>query len=135
VVGHDRDRDATRCFRLSRIVGSVRPVGRAGAFEPPAQVDLISHVAGFDGPIQRTGRATVVARHGRAAGLRRWAESTQPGPEGDKLTLPYADAERLGATLAGYGPDVYVEGPPEVRDAVIQHLKEVMTRHEGVVAA
>jgi proteasome accessory factor B len=30
---------------------------------------------------------------------------------------------------------VYVEGPPEVRDAVIQHLKEVMARHEGVVAA
>ena len=30
VVGHDLDRGATRCFRLSRIVGAVRPTGRAG---------------------------------------------------------------------------------------------------------
>jgi proteasome accessory factor B len=135
VVGHDRDRNATRCFRLSRIVGNVRPAGRPGAFTPPVNEDLISHVSGWDGPHQHTGRAFVVARHGRAAGLRRWAVSTQPDPSGDRLVLPYADAERLAATLAGYGPDVYVEGPPEVRDAVIQHLKEVMTRHEGVVAA
>jgi proteasome accessory factor B len=131
VVGHDRDRDATRCFRLSRIVGNVRPVGRSSAFVPPPNVDLISYVAGFDGPVQRTGRAVVVARPGRAAGLRRWASAV----DGDRLTLPYADVERLASTLAGYGPDVFVEGPPEVRDAVIQQLKEVMSRHEGVVAA
>jgi proteasome accessory factor B len=135
VVGHDRDRDATRCFRLSRIVGNVRPVGRPGAFAPPAQVDLISHVSGWDGSMPRTGRAFVVAKHGKAAGLRRWAVETLPGPEGDRLTLPYADVERLAATIAGYGPDVRVEGPPEVREAVIQLLKEVMTRHDGVVAA
>jgi proteasome accessory factor B len=135
VVGHDRDRDATRCFRLSRIVGNVRPVGRPGAFTPPAKLDLISHVAGFDGPVPHTGRATVTARPGRAAGLRRWAVETVPGPDGDRLTLPYADADQLAATIVGYGPDVRADGPPEVREAVIQQLKEVMVRHEGVVAA
>jgi proteasome accessory factor B len=134
VVGHDRDRDATRCFRLSRIVGNVRPVGRPGAFTPPSQVDLLSHVSGWDGRTPWTGQASVVAKPGKAAGLRRWAVETLPGPEGDKLTLPYADAERLAATIAGYGPDVRVEGPPEVREAVIQLLKEVMTRHDGVAA-
>jgi proteasome accessory factor B len=135
VVGHDRDRDATRCFRLSRIVGNVRAVGRPGAFSPPVNADLISHVAGWDGQTPRNGRATVVARPGKAAGLRRWAVETLPSPAGDRLTLPYADAERLAATIAGYGPDVCVEGPPEVRDAVIQLLKEVMTRYEGMAAA
>ncbi|GIE00598.1 helix-turn-helix transcriptional regulator [Paractinoplanes durhamensis] len=135
VVGHDRDRNATRCFRLSRIVGNVRPVGRPGAFTPPDKVDLISHVSGWDGTMPHNGRAFVVARHGKAAGLRRWAVETLPGPEGDRLTLPYADAERMAATIAGYGPDVRVDGPPEVREAVIQRLKEVMTRHDGVVAA
>ena len=35
VVGHDLDRDATRCFRLSRIVGAVTPVGEPGAFARP----------------------------------------------------------------------------------------------------
>jgi proteasome accessory factor B len=135
VVGHDRDRAATRCFRLSRIVGSVRAVGRHGAFAPPADVDLISHVSGWDGPARHTGRAVVTARPGRAAGLRRWAVETLPGPDGDRLTIPYADADQLAATIVGYGPDVRADGPPEVREAVIQQLKEVMARHEGVVAA
>ncbi|MET0425189.1 MAG: WYL domain-containing protein [Actinoplanes sp.] len=132
VVGHDRDRDATRCFRLSRIVGSVRANGRPGAFVPPENEDLISHVAHWDGPLPTTGRATVTARPGRAAGLRRWAVESLPGPDGDRLTIPYADAERLAATLVGYGADVRVDAPPEVREAVIQRLKEVVTRHEQV---
>ena len=35
VVGHDLDRDATRCFRLSRIVGAGAP-DRAGRRLPAA---------------------------------------------------------------------------------------------------
>jgi proteasome accessory factor B len=134
VVGHDRDRDATRCFRLSRIVGNVRPVGRAGAFTPPENADLISHVVGWDSTASHTGRATVTVRPGRAAGLRRWAVETLPGPDGDRLTVPYSDTERFASTLVGYGPDVRVDAPPEVREAVIQQLKEVVARHhEGAV--
>jgi proteasome accessory factor B len=134
-VGHDRDRRATRCFRLSRIVGNVRLTGSAGAFTPPADVDLISHVARWSGPVEHNGRATVTAKPGRAAGLRRWAVETVPGPDGDRLTVPYADVERLAATLVGYGADVRADGPPELRDAVIQQLKEVVARHEPLAVA
>jgi proteasome accessory factor B len=130
VVGHDRDRKAARCFRLSRIVGTVRATGSAHAFTPPADVDLISHVARWSGPVAHNGRATVTARPGRAAGLRRWAVETVPGPDGDRLTVPYADVERLASTLVGYGADVRADGPPELREAVIQQLKEVVARHE-----
>src|SRR5690606_41871144 len=35
LVGHDVDRDAPRVFRLSRVVGAVRPTGPTGAFEVP----------------------------------------------------------------------------------------------------
>ncbi|GAB1641100.1 helix-turn-helix transcriptional regulator [Krasilnikovia sp. MM14-A1259] len=135
VVGHDRDRDATRCFRLSRIVGSVRASGRERAFTPPPDVDLISHVARWSGPVVHTGRATVLARPGCAAGLRRMAERTDPGADADRLTIAYADVERLAATLVGYGADVRVEAPPELREAVIQQLKEVVARHDGPARA
>ncbi|MGB2571523.1 helix-turn-helix transcriptional regulator [Micromonospora citrea] len=135
VVGHDLDRDATRCFRLSRVVGAVRVTGEPGSYEPPAGVDLISHVARWSGPVERTGRATVLAAPGRAAGLRRWAVRTVPDPAGDRLTLPYADPDYLAGQLVGYGPDVRVLDPPEVRDAVIQRLKEIAARHEDLAVA
>ncbi|BCB91411.1 WYL domain-containing protein [Phytohabitans suffuscus] len=131
VVGHDLDREATRCFRLSRIVGQVRLTGRPGAYEPPTGVDLISHVAHWSGPVERTGRATVLVRPGRAAGLRRWAREVEPTPDGDKLVLPFGEAESFAASVVGYGADVRVLDPPEVREAVIQRLKEIATRHEA----
>ncbi|MDM4718932.1 WYL domain-containing protein [Micromonospora sp. WMMA1363] len=132
VVGHDLDRAATRCFRLSRVVGAVRVTGRPGAYDPPHGVDLISHVARWSGPVERTGRATVLAAPGRAAGLRRWAVETAAGLDGDRLVLPYSDPEALAGKLVGYGPDVRVLDPPEVREAVIQRLKEIATRHEDL---
>lgn len=135
VVGHDRDRRATRSFRLSRIVGNVRLTGRTGAFTPPTGVDLISHVATFSAPVPHNGSATVTVRAGRGAGLRRWATSVVPGTDSDQLTIPYADVERLAATLVGYGADVRADGPPELREAVIQQLKEVVARHDRIAAA
>lgn len=130
VVGHDLDRGATRCFRLSRIVGAVRRAGRAGAYTPPVGVDLISHVARWSGPVERPGRARVLVRPGRAVGLRRWARPIGSDPDGDELELPYADPDGLAGVLVGYGPDVRVLDPPEVREAVIQRLKEIVARHE-----
>jgi proteasome accessory factor B len=125
VVGYDLDRRAERCFRLSRIVGQVRRTGRPGAYAPPGDIDLISYVARWTGPVERTGRATVLVPHGRGAGVRRWADETTPGPDGDVLTLRYAEPEWFAAWLVGYGADVVVLDPPEVRDAVIARLKQI----------
>jgi proteasome accessory factor B len=132
VVGHDLDREAVRCFRLSRLVGPVTTISRPGAFTPPADVDLISHVAQWSGPVERHGRATVLVRPGRADGVRRWAERVAPGPDGDLAVLPYHDADGLAGWLVGYGADVRVLDPPEVRDAVIGRLKEI-TANAGAV--
>src|SRR5664280_2309051 len=70
VVGHDRDRDATRAFRLSRIQGGVQAVGRPGAVQPPAHVDLVAAVAArASSGGNRTARLRV--RPGAAVELRR----------------------------------------------------------------
>jgi len=128
VVGHDLDRDAPRCFRLSRIVGTVRRTGRPGAYTPP-EVDLITYVANWSGPVERNGRATVLVRPGRGAGIRRWAEQVSPGPDADRVVLRYADAEGLAAWLVGYGADARVLEPPEVRDYVRKRLEEIAGAH------
>jgi proteasome accessory factor B len=133
VVGHDLDRNAARCFRLSRVVGNVRRSGRPGAYEPP-EVDLISYVASWSGPIERTGQATVLVRKGRGAGLRRTAEQVIAGSAdaaGDTVILRYADAEWLAGRLVGYGADVLVVDPPEVREFVIKRLHEIAGAHPG----
>ncbi len=138
-VGHDLDRDAARCFRLSRIVGAVRRSGPPGAYGPP-EVDLITYVARWSGPVERPGRASVLVRPGRGVGIRRHAESVQHGADGtgpdgdDLLTLRYADAESLAGWLVGYGADVRVVDPPEVRDFVIKRLHEISAAHPGVAA-
>ncbi|HEU0128260.1 MAG TPA: WYL domain-containing protein, partial [Pseudonocardiaceae bacterium] len=73
VVGHDRDRDAPRCFRLSRIVGEVRLLGRPGTVRRPEEVDLLKFVASTTNEPPETSTVRLwVAKH-RAAGLRRRA--------------------------------------------------------------
>jgi proteasome accessory factor B len=134
VVGYDLDRGAERCFRLSRIVGGVRRVGAPGAFRPPEGVDLISYVARWSGPVERPGRATVLVRPGRGAGVRRWAEEVTPGVDGDVAVLRYSDPEGLASWLVGYGADVVVLDPPEVRDAAIARLREVAAAHDEPAA-
>ncbi|MEV0128976.1 WYL domain-containing protein [Dactylosporangium sp. NPDC050688] len=138
VVGHDLERGAERCFRLSRIVSGVRRVGRRGAYEPP-KVDLIAYVAKTSGPVERTGSATVLARPGRAAGVRRWAETCVPAgvdsPDGDRLTLRYADVDFFAGWLVGYGADVVVLDPPELREEVVKRLKAIVAGAPGLPGA
>ena len=130
VVGHDVDRAAARCFRLSRIVGRVRRAGRPHSFTPPAGLDLLSYVARWSGTVERTNTAVVLAQSGRAAGVRRWAQEVTPTPDGDRLTLRYADPEGLASWLVGYGADVVVLDPPEVRDAVVARLRQIWAAHQ-----
>ncbi|MEN3305714.1 MAG: proteasome accessory factor [Micromonosporaceae bacterium] len=131
VIGYDLDRRAERCFRLSRVVGEVRPVGQPGAYQAPKNIDLINYVAGRAGPVERPGRATVLVRPGRGAGIRRWAEETTPEPDGrgDRIVLRYADPDGFASWLVGYGADVVVLDPPEVRAAAVTRLREIAAIH------
>lgn len=125
VVGYDADRSASRCFRLSRIVGPATLEGEPGAFTPPENVDLQHEVAKFAEHPNRRGKAEIRMRSGVAAGLRRAAIEVQPDPSApgwDTATVEYSDPEALAARLAGYGSAVVVLGPPEVRTAVIDQL-------------
>lgn len=125
VVGHDRDRGATRVFRLSRVAGPVEPLGEPGDVVVPAGVDFRAQVAALV-PLQPTGEARLRTRQGAGLALRRRAGSTRPGADGwDDLTVPYGDSEVLAEEVSGYGPDVQVLDPPEVREGVLRRLEGV----------
>jgi len=121
MVGLDLDRGAERVFRLSRVVGTPKATGRAGAFEPPAGLDLGAVVAGQVGGQEHL--VVVRARPGTAIGLRRQATPLGAADDGDdRLQLRTTEPSRLADQLAAYGADVLVESPPEVRDRVIARL-------------
>jgi proteasome accessory factor B len=129
VVGKDLHRDAPRCFRLSRIVGEVRRAGPAAAYQLPEGIDLIDYVARWSGPPEHRGHARVRLRHGRAAGIRRWAERVTAHHDGDVAVLRYSDPDSLAGYLVGYGADVVVLDPPEVCDAVVALLERTAARY------
>ena len=151
VLGHDRDRGATRVFRLSRVTGPVRAIGRPGEVEVPVGVDLRGQVASFV-PTKHTARARVAARQGTCIRLRRWADGAgaphdapptsgpaqQPRtdiPAGfDELTLSFSDAEHFAEEIAGYGADVVALEPPELVAAVIRRLADALTTATSVLA-
>ena len=129
LVGLDLDRQAPRQYRLSRVVGTPKAVGPAGAFEPPADLDLADVVAGQVGGEEQL--VVVRARPGTAIGLRRHATPLGGSDDGDdRLELRTTEPGRLADQLAAYGADVMVEAPAEVRDAVIGRLTRLAAMAE-----
>lgn len=125
-VGHDRDRDATRVFRLSRVVGDVTATGPAHAVQPPADADLRGHVAAY-AALTPAARARLRVRADRAADLRREALKETKGDDGwDVVEVGFADIDRLVDRVVGYAADVVVESPPEAREAIVTRLRRLL---------
>jgi proteasome accessory factor B len=125
VTGHDADRGEPRVFRLSRVQGDVLPDGRPGSFEVPPGTDLRATTQALaPQPANRTAR--VLARHGAAQGMRRHAAAVQEdAPDGwDALEVRYAATDAFADEVLGYGADVVVLSPEDVRAFVVRRLEE-----------
>jgi proteasome accessory factor B len=126
VVGRDRDRDATRCFRISRIVGPVRTLGAAGKVRRPAGLDLLKIVAGSAEPPAVGHTARLWLASGCANGLRRHAQvlgrKVLDGVVGDVVAVELPTYDIATRWIAGLGPDAVVLEPVELADAVRARL-------------
>jgi proteasome accessory factor B len=135
LVGHDRDRDDVRCFRLSRISAPVTAVGRPGVVRAPDGVDLLEHVRQGAGPPPVTGTARIWVARGRALGLRRLGRLLGPrdyhGRPGDVLELELRSRETIARWVGGHGPDVAVLEPADLVDAVRSAWAAAAAAHEG----
>jgi len=122
LTGFDTDRNASRVFRLGRIDGEVTTEGEPGAYEVPEGHQprtMISTVA-----VEREPQpATLRVRTGAGHSLRRLA-STVAEIDGtwSRIGLDATDVEALANEVSGFGPDVVVESPAELRESVIRRL-------------
>jgi proteasome accessory factor B len=127
LVGHDRDRDATRTFRLSRIGAEVTAIGPHGAVQRPGGVDLREIVDLAVGESPTSGQATVWVADSRATALRRRATVLGPRTVGDRsgeeIQLDIGMIDRLAREIASYGPDAVALEPQSLRDDVLARLR------------
>jgi proteasome accessory factor B len=130
LVGHDRDRDATRVFRLSRIGAEVTTIGPTGAITRPDGVDLRKVVAEAVAEVTVAPAgvpATVWVADGRATALRRAGRSLGPqklaGHDGEVIQLEIGSNDQLARDIAGYGADAVVLAPSSLRDDVLARLR------------
>ena len=123
LVAHDRDREAIRVFRLSRIESDPVAVGPAGVVRRPDEVDLATIVAAYDAASPAS-VARVRVRSGRCLGLRKAAINTsRVDDEWDRVEVTFHDPARLADDVLPYGADAVVEEPSEAVDAVVSRLR------------
>lgn len=134
LVGHDRVKNATRTFRLSRIGDEVTPYGPRNAVRKPDDVDLREIVATVTGSAPVTGSATVWVAEGRGGELRRLGrpvgDRTVGGRAGTVVELPIRSRDWLARVITGLGPDALVLTPTQLREDVIARLRSVLDRTE-----
>ena len=133
VVGHDRDRGATRCFRLSRVTGQVRAVGKPGEVNRPEGVNLLQLVtATGDSEQSPVTTARLWVADGRAAGVRRRGavvgRCTVDGEEGDLVEIGLYFPESAADWITAQGPDVVVLEPDVLAKTVQDRLEAVVAR-------
>jgi proteasome accessory factor B len=127
LVGKDRDRDAVRTFRLSRIGAEVTPIGPVGAVRKPDGIDVRDIVAKVvsESPTGVAARVWVAAD--KATALRRAGavveQMTLRGRAGDVLAIDVGSLDRLAREVAGYGAEAVVLEPESLRDEVIARLR------------
>jgi proteasome accessory factor B len=122
VLGHDRDRTDVRMFRLSRVAGPVRSVGRPSAFVVPEGTDLRALASTLE-PGEPNEAARLRLRSGAGQVLRRQAAKVEPGDDGwDVVTVPFAGIGAMAEQVVSLGADVVVDEPAALRDAVIRTL-------------
>lgn len=129
LIAWDIDRGAGRVFLLSRIRGTVDESG--DAFDP----SLLQRADGIVSELlslEKRQRAQLTVRPGSRAEARlepRAASAQDVAGRGVLLDVGTLDYRELCAELVGYGPDVSVQGPEELRESVVQALERMAIDH------
>lgn len=125
LVGHDRDRDAIRAFRLSRISSDCEVLGDAAA--PPTDFHAEDHIkVGPWGAGEPTGSARIAFSPDALWPARQAVEVISETELTDgwvELEMPGGDPEWLATWVLSFGSEAEAISPPELRDEVVARLE------------
>ncbi len=125
IVGRDRDRDALRSYRLSRIVSP--PKKLEGSYEIPAGFSADEVIGGEPWEVGPEGETATVRFD---EDLAWWPEQNMPDTavvaRSDShvdVELPIGNASALVSWVAGLGGKAEIVAPPEMRAALVEHVR------------
>lgn len=124
----DCDAHAERTFLLSRIVGEVTVTDTDSAVPPG---DHAAHAIAQLDRLWQDNVADIEVGAGTDAAVR---FGNRYGADGPIIQVHYTDLDILADELAGFGPEVFVHAPKELRAAVLARLRRAWRAHTGEAA-
>lgn len=128
LLGHDRDRDAIRAFRLSRIAPPCESVGASAPVPPDFRAE--DHlIASPTGAGDHDGSARIAFAPDAVWPARRSVDVRSERPHGEgwvELEIPNGDPEWLASWVLSYGEDAVVVAPEALRAEVLARLEAVV---------
>ena len=125
----EADTGARRTFLLRRIVSKVQPTGKTF---PPRDGDHTAEALRELEEVWAANTAVIEVLPDSDAATRLLKRRSTVTTATGSLELHYADPNILADELAGYGPELLVISPPELRDAVRDRLVQVAAQHRTV---
>ena len=128
LVGHDRERDDIRAFRLSRFTGELADAGPG--IEPPTGFSAADHVD--RGPWVPGGEdiaAVAFAPQVAWAAANSFRGAVTRGPREDgwiMVGIPMADEQEMAGWILGFGADAEVLEPATLREVVLARLEALV---------
>jgi proteasome accessory factor B len=126
--GEDQDAGGTRNFLLRRIV---TPITTTNTRYTPFPASATEAAKAELDEIWESRFAIVEVEPGSDAATR-LSKRPSTTTSGDVLTLHYSDIDLFADELAGYGPEVLVRSPDELRTAVRDRLLRTVADHGAV---
>ena len=122
LVGLDREKESIRTFRLDRMVSEVSVSKKVNTFNIPEPIP--SQVGD-----EATDFALLRVRKNRGHQLRSLGTLHESEEEWDQVRLPVIDSSWLLRTILWHRDDVIVLEPTDLRERVIDSLKELRALH------
>ena len=117
LVGRDHSREASRTFRVSRILGAVTAVGEPCSYEIPASVSL-EGIAPRNAPRHK---AVVAVRPETGHFFRRNGRFLGTDGDWDLIEVEYVHLDGVRYDVLAHGGSVKAVSPPELVESVVRY--------------